>query len=76
MVIETFDPALLWHYQRLLAHHAPHIEQCTDALNKSKHEPHVHVPGFVDDPGTASFICGGWPRKIVDIEERRTCVQT
>lgn len=39
---------------------------------RRRHEPHFWVPDFIEgDEEAPDFICGGWPRKVVDIEEAR-----
>lgn len=44
----------------------PEVEHCFSHAN---HEPHFHVPAFVDEDDPQEFICGGVPRKVHSIEE-------
>jgi hypothetical protein len=68
MVSEGFYPPGDWEIY-------PQIYHCDVQVpprNRKKHVPHTWVPEFiVGDDEAPDFHCGGWPRKIVDIEDAR-----
>ncbi len=48
------------------------VFHCALAENRDRHDPHYWVPSFIhEDDVVPDFICGGWPRKVIAIDERR-----
>lgn len=50
-----------------------HCDAQLSLIKRYKHSSHFWLPEFIsDDEEAPDFICGGWPRKIQDIEEARS----